>query len=139
MIVKNFIKTLSEREGYVINQVRLTPKNRSVYEITGKLHCLVSLHYISHPPYRWGVTANVIDKLRAQSTPWFVILFFESYETGYLLTSSDVIYYIETVWPLADDGDYKPAAPGSYLSKNTPFNSFYELLLMLFETINNDN
>ena len=131
MIVKNFINALTEREDYFINRIRLTPKNRSVYEITGKLNCLLSLHYISHPPYRWGVTANVVEKLKEQRKPWAVVLFFDSYEKGYLLTSSDVIHYTEKVWPLADDGDYKPAAPGSYLANNTPFNSFDEFLVRL--------
>ena len=140
MIVKNFISALTEREGYFISRIRVTPKNRSVYEITGKLNCILSLHYISHPPYRWGVTANVVDKLREQSKPWAVVLFFDSHEKGYLLTSTDVIYYTEKVWPLANDGDYKPAAPGSYLAKNKPFYSLDEFLKQLFaflgQTIN---
>jgi len=131
MIIKNFIKALAKREGYFINRIRLTPKNRSVYEITGELNCLLSLHYISHPPYRWGVTANVVEKLRKQSKPWAVVLFFDSHEKGYLLNSTDVIYYTKKVWPLADDGDYKPAAPGSYLAKNTPFNSLDEFIIQL--------
>ena len=136
MIVKNFIRALSEREGYYISRIRLTPKNRSVYEITGKLNCLLYLHYRSSSPYRWGVTANVVAKLREQSKPWAVVLFFDSYEKGYLLTSTDVIYYTEKVWPLANDGDYKPAAPGSYLAKNTPFNSLDEFLVQLSTFLN---
>lgn len=131
MIIGNFKRALTEREGYFINRNRLTPSNRSVYEITGQITCLLSLHYISHSPYRWGVTANVVEKLKEQSKPWAVVLFFDSYEKGYLLPSTDVIYYTENVWPLADDGDYKPAAPGSYLSRNTPFNSLDEFLVQL--------
>ena len=131
MIVKNFIKALAKRESYVVNQVRITPRSRSVYKISGKLNCLLSLHYISHPPYRWGVTANVVEKLRRQRAPWGVVLLFESHEQGYLLPSTDVIYYTEKVWPLAADGDYKPAAPGSYLHRNNPFNSLDEFLMQL--------
>lgn len=132
MIINDFIKAVSERQGLVIKRIRLTPKNRSVYELSGKMNCLLSLHYISHPPYRWGVTANVVAKLQKQSKPWVVVLFFNSYETGYLLSSSDVINYIsKKVWPLANDGDYKPAAPGSYLANNTPFNSLDEFFSQL--------
>ncbi len=54
-----------------------------------------------------------------------VVLFYDSYETGYLLSSYDVIDYTANVWPLAGDGDYKPAT-GSYLSKNMPFKTLDE-------------
>jgi len=132
MIITDFINTISEHQGFHIERLRLTPKNRSVYELSGNMNCLLSLHYISHRPYRWGVTANVIEELQKQTKPWVVVLFFNSYQTGYLLSSSDVLDYIsKKIWPLAKDGDYKPAAPGSYLANNTPFNSFDDFLARL--------
>ena len=137
MIVNDFIKALSEREGHRISRIRLTPKNRSVYELSGKLNCLLSLHYISHPPYRWGVTANVVEKLKTQPKPWAVVLFYDSYETGYLLSSTDVIYYTKNVWPLAGDGDYKPA-PGNYLAKNVPFRSLEGFLSQLLSMLSRE-
>jgi hypothetical protein len=135
MNISDFIKAVSERQGFIIKQIRLTPKNKSVYELSGKLNCFLSLHYISYPPYRWGVTANVIEKLMNQSKPWAVVLFFDSPETGYLLSSSEVIYYIKNVWPLADDGDYKPAAPGSYLADSKTFNSLDEFFTQLSQIL----
>jgi len=128
-IITDFINEISKRPGFKLTQRRLTPKNRSVYELSGKINCLLSLHFISARPYRWGVTANVVDKLKKQDKSWGVVLFFESHSTGYLLSSADVLHYINnSIWPLAGDGDYKPAAPGSYLAKNAPFYSIDEFV-----------
>jgi hypothetical protein len=128
-IITDFKNEISNRQGFNLAQRRLTPRNRSVYELSGKINCLLSLHFRSARPYRWGVTANIIDKLKTQNKPWGVVLFFESHNTGYLLSSADVLHYIDNeIWPLADDGDYKPAAPGSYLARNKPFNSIDDFL-----------
>ena len=102
--------------------VTRTSISRQVFEMTGSKNCLLYVKSRSAHPFKWGVTANVIDRLKNQDLPWFVILLFLSYETGYLLSSNDVKYYIKGVWPLAADGDYKPAE-GTYLSKSNPFNS----------------
>jgi hypothetical protein len=53
------------------------------------------------------------------------VLLYESKDTGYLLSSADVLYYMRNVWPLGSDGDYKPAS-GKYLSRNAPFVSLTE-------------
>jgi hypothetical protein len=71
---------------------------------------------------RWGVTKNVIDRLKNQNLPWYVILLFLSHESGYLLSMGDVNYYIKNVWPLGADGDYK-LSEGNYLSRNRTSNS----------------
>jgi hypothetical protein len=70
---------------------------------------------------------KVINRLQAQSMPWFVILLFDTPETGFLLTENDVRNYISSVWPLGNDGDYKPAT-GTYLLNNSPFDSIYKLI-----------
>jgi hypothetical protein len=66
-------------------------------------------------------------KSLAQEIPWFVILLFDSSETGFILTYDDVRNYIRNIWPLGADGDYKPAT-GTYLSDNSPF-YFIDLLI----------
>ena len=78
-------------------------------------------------PIRWGVTKNVIDRLKNQNLPWYVILLFLSHESGYLLSMDDANYYIKNVWPLGADGDYKPSE-GSYLSRNRPSNSLLSVM-----------
>ena len=130
MIVNDFVEAVSKRGGFVITRKRISPKTRNVFELTGKMNCLLYLHSIDHQPYRWGVTANVLERLRKQNKPWAVVLFYESHSTGYLLSSADVEYYTKNVWPLARDGDYKPA-PGSYLAKNIPFQLLDEFFAQL--------
>ena len=81
-------------------------------------------------PYRWGVTANVLERLNAQSLPWTTVLLYESKDNGYLLTSTDTLYCAQSIWPLGTDGDYKPGA-GSYLSRATVFSSVNGFLGLL--------
>ena len=98
-----------------------------MFEIEGDNKCLLYVKGRSAHPIRWGVTANVINRLKDQKLPWAVILLFLSHESGYLLSSDDVEYYIKNVWPLGSDGDYKPSE-GNYLSRNSPFNSMASLM-----------
>ncbi len=124
-IVADFIKMLNNRPDLKIIG---TSVSRNVFEMSGRVNCLLYVKAIAKPPHRWGVTANVVNRLEDQSLPWFVILLFDSYENGYLLSSNDVKRYIRNVWPLAADGDYKPSPAGSYLAKNTPFYSLDEFV-----------
>jgi hypothetical protein len=94
------------------------------------VNCLLYVKGRSGAPYRWGVTANVIARLRGQTLPWNIVLLYESKDTGYFLTSGDVLHCIQSVWPLGADGDYK-VATGSYLSRAAPFSSFPALLALL--------
>ena len=115
-IVSEFVQALHTRKGISITR---TLVSRNVFQYTGRNTVLLYVKGRAQEPYRWGVTANVIERLQSQSKLWVVILLFESPEKGFLLTSSDVEHYITNVWPLAADGDYKPAS-GSYLANNSP-------------------
>ncbi len=123
-LVNEFTKSLNTLKDIGISH---TPISRNVFEFKGKSDCLLYVKGRAEHPYRWGVTANVIDRLRAQPKKWLVILLRESHEKGYLLNSKDVDHYIRTVWPLAGDGDYKPAT-GSYLSRNAELHSIKEFI-----------
>ena len=116
-LVYDFTKALNTLKGISLNRTAIS---RNVFEFKGHAKCLLYVKGRAEQPYRWGVTANVIERLQAQQKTWYVILLFESFERGYLLTSQDVEHYVQHVWPLGRDGDYKPA-PGSYLSRNTAF------------------
>ena len=100
--------------------------SKNILEISGSINCLIYFKVRSAIPYKWGVTANRILELIKSNNKFNLILLYESPETGYFLTSEEVNRYL-SIWPLARDGDYKPAA-GSYLQFNEPFLSFSELL-----------
>ena len=118
-IVKKFIRALNARNGVSVLHI---PISRNVFEYNGENKILLYVKGRAEEPYRWGVTANVINRLRSESKPWVVILLFDTHEKGYLLTSDDTDRYIKDVWPLGSDGDYKPAT-GSYLGNNSPLYS----------------
>jgi hypothetical protein len=119
-IVTEFVAALRGLTGVSITRSSLS---RNVFELSGPRTCLLYVKGRAESPYRWGVTANVVSRLQAQEKDWFVILLYESRESGYLLSASDVAHYMSGVWPLGADGDYKPA-PGNYLDRNSPFKSF---------------
>jgi hypothetical protein len=122
-LVNRFVQALNERGIKVVR----TSISRNVFEFNGRSNSLLYIKGRSEQPLRWGVTANVIERLQSQTKPWAVILLFESYERGYFLSQQDVNYYIRDTWPLARDGDYKPS-PGSYLSGNPPLYSIQDLI-----------
>ena len=123
-LVNDFTKSLNVLKGISVIH---TPISRNVFEFKGRANCLLYIKGRAEQPYRWGVTANVIDRLRAQTKKWYLILLFESSDKGYLLNSRDVDHYIQNVWPLGKDGDYKPAT-GSYLSRNSALHSIKDFM-----------
>ena len=124
LLVRDFTQALKAQNSITISRTTIS---RNIFEFSGKGNCLLYVKGRSEHPYRWGVTANVIDRLQAQPKKWMVILLFESHEQGYLLNSKNVEHYIKNVWPKGDDGDYKPA-PGSYLSRNTALHSMKDFI-----------
>ncbi|MFH1931714.1 MAG: hypothetical protein ABIN18_09030 [Pseudomonadota bacterium] len=118
-LVSEFIRLFSTLPNYSVTSSSIS---RNVFRLSGNFESLIYVKGRAEEPHRWGVTKNVVKRLEDQSTPWFVILLFNTPETGYLLSQGDVRSYISSVWPLGSDGDYK-TAPGSYLSNNVPFNS----------------
>jgi len=123
-LVRDFVQALNAEKDIKISRTIIS---RNIFEFTGRGNCLFYVKGRAEHPYRWGVTANVIDRLKGQPKRWMVILLFESHEQGYLLTSKDVEHYIQNVWPLGADGDYKPAT-GSYLAKNIAFYSVHDFI-----------
>ena len=131
-IVDSFVKSLRGHEAATVVRSAIS---RNVFEIRGFVNVLLYVKGRGEAPYRWGVTANVVHRLQQQEILWFVILLFESENTGYLLPSKDVMDHIKNTWPLAGDGDYKPAT-GSYLSGSPPFSSFAQFLEQLVAHVN---
>lgn len=123
-LVLDFVHGLNGQMDIKIKGIAIS---KNIFEFNGKRNCLLYIKGRAGYPYRWGVTANVIDRLRAQPKNWMVILLFEAYNHAFLLSVNDVEYYIKKVWPLGADGDYKPAW-GSYLSKNTPLYSMQDIV-----------
>ena len=123
-IVSNFKREIENKFKLT---VKFTSISKQVFEIDCDKKCLLYVKARSAQPIRWGVTANVINRLKGQKLPWAVLLLFLSHESGYLLTSDDVDYYIKNVWPLGADGDYKPSE-GNYLKRNNPLNSMASMM-----------
>lgn len=105
-IVEEFAQKLS-----LFNDVNLRKSNLSkmgkVYELSGKIGCLLYIKAIAHPPHHWGITKHTVEKIETISIPWFIILLYDSANTGYVISSSE--YYRKTrdhIWPDAQ-GDYK--------------------------------
>ncbi len=130
-IVRNFLSAL-RASGLTVAPSGIS---QNVWRVTGSvdsrhLDCLLYVKGRAEAPYRWGVTANVIGRLKGQSRPWKTVLLYERKDTGYLLSSVDTLYCANSVWPLGADGDYKPAA-GSYLSRAATFGSINAILALL--------
>lgn len=123
-LVSDFVQALNTQNDIKMKRTNIS---RNIFEFNRNGNCLLYVKGRAEHPYRWGVTANVIQRLKAQPKSWMVILLFESYDQGYLLTSNDVEHYIQKVWPLGADGDYKPAT-GSYLARNTALHSIQEFI-----------
>lgn len=129
-INREFISLLREAgktNDFIVNIFWSTRREgQNILQLSGAINCLLYFKVISKKPYRWGVTANRIDELRQSNRKWFIVLLYESPNTGYLITADDVMRYLD-IWALGNDGDYK-VGPGSYLQYNKPFNSFYEFI-----------
>lgn len=118
-LVKGFIGALNQQANVKVTRTSIS---QNVFEFTAQGNILLYVKGRAEEPLRWGVTANVVQRLQSQAKPWFVILLFESHSQGYLLSQTDVEYCIGSVWALGKDGDYKPGS-GSYLSRKQPFYS----------------
>ena len=103
--------------------------SRNIIELSGSINCLLYFKVRSSYPYRWGVTANRIIELNKSGKKWYLVLLYESTDTGYLITSEEVSRYL-SIWALGRDGDYK-VGPGKYLKFNDPFQLFSEFLTSL--------
>lgn len=118
-LVKDFIGASNKQASA---RVTRTSISQNVFEYTGQSNMLLYVKGRAEEPLRWGVTANVIQRLQSQAKPWCVILLFESPDQGYLLIQDDVEFCIRNIWALGRDGDYKSSS-GSYLSRKQPFYS----------------
>ncbi len=107
--------------------------SNNIIQLRGSMDCVVYFHVRSTEPYRWGVTANRIDELKQSGKDWVLVLLFESAESGYLLTPSDVDRYL-SIWPLAADGDHK-VSTGSYLQFNKVFSTFEDFINSLARSL----
>lgn len=125
-IVSDFIELVGKYPGLKIKSTLFSP---NVYEVDGLFNCLLYVKARSEDPLRWGVRASIVQNLRRQNKPWYVLLLYVKPQTGYLFSPSAVIHYIDNkVWPIGKDGDYKPAATHLYSDKSIHIHSFEELL-----------
>ena len=123
---KGLLKKEGERKGFQWEKYKIG-KSPNVIELSGSINCLLYFKLRSKPQFRWGISENIIEGMRNSGKPWFIVLFYESSNTGYLLTADDVKHYREEkIWHLAE-GDYKVGI-GKDLSNNTPFSTFEDFI-----------
>jgi len=107
--------------------------SRQAFELQGKLNCILYLKTRTTEKANWGITDKVLSKLKNQNKPWFIVLLSLKPYTGYLLSESDVDYFILNYWQLNQDGDYKTKTT---FSREKWFYSFDKLQLMIENFIN---
>ncbi len=102
-------------------------RTSNIIELDGYFNCLLYFKIRSEEPYRWGVTHSRIKEMQASGKEWFIVLLFETFEKGYLLSAQDVERYItEGLWPMGrgkNRNEYK-ISPGKTLQYNHPFHRF---------------
>src|SRR5437016_1999694 len=95
-IVRGFVSELT-KHGLAVAAAGMS---HNVWKVTGavasrQVSCLLYVKGRAEAPYRWGVTANVVARLKGQTLSWNTVLLYESRDTGYFLTSGDVLYCIK--------------------------------------------
>jgi len=62
-LVSDFVQALTTQKNIKIKQTLIS---RNIFEFNSNGNCLLYVKGRAAHPYRWGVTANVIDRLNAQ-------------------------------------------------------------------------
>ena len=133
-IVTDFVSTLGKTPGVTVTHSDIS---QNVFEVDGRFSCLLYVKGRGEVPYTWGVTANVVERLKQQKQRWFTVLLYESRNTGYFLPSADVTHYMmEKVWPLALDGDYKRQLALTLLATNRWLHSMNFLVYLMLKPDN---
>ena len=128
-IVKHFTIALNESNYNTIN-IRMISSNVFKTKINEN-EVLLYVKGRSEKPFKWGVTRNIVKKLESQNLDWYIILLYSTNQSGYFLSSGEVIEKINRkIWPLANDGDYKPAE-GNYLKNCKKFTNIDELINLI--------
>ena len=137
-IRKGFISSLEKiatQRGFKCKKYKSPVRNtNNILELSGAGNCLLYFKIRSEAPYRWGVTNNRIEELKASRKKWFVVLLYETPHSGYLLTPSDVHRYVkENLWPLGrgkNKNEYK-IGPTKTLQYNEPFHTLRDFIKFL--------
>lgn len=132
---KLLLEKVGTQKGFKCKKYQSPVRNtNNILELFGIISCLLYFKIRSEAPYRWGVTDNRIEELKASRTKWFVVLLYETPDNGYLLTPSDVRRYVkENLWPLGrgnNKNEYK-IGPTKTLQHNKPFHTFRDFIKSL--------
>ncbi len=83
-IVANFTREINSKGGVILNSTSIS---RNIFELSGSINCLLYIKAIAKPPNKWGVTENVVNRLKSQKLPWVVVLLFQGRANLYNKTS----------------------------------------------------
>lgn len=101
-LIKKFIQ-----DAQIVFESKIINEKGQVFRAYGQITCLLYIKTRASESQNWGITANVVKRLKNQSVPWFILLLSVLPTSGYLLTSEDTESYIKNKWRLNIDGDYK--------------------------------
>ncbi len=132
---KLLLEKVGTQEGFQCKRFKsIIRDTNNIVELSGHINCLLYFKIRSADPYRWGVTNNRMEELKASRKKWFVVLLYETPDNGYLLTPSDVRRYVkENLWPLGrgkNKNEYK-VGPRTTLQYNEPFETFRDFIKSL--------
>ena len=124
--IYNDFKSLLSNSGFKFGTIKLGTRrvNDNIFMISEPISCLIYFKVCSRKPCLWGVTENRVEELEQSGKKWFLILLYESAESGYFLNDEEV-YFNMSNWSWSKDGDFK-VTPAKVRSSRT-FSSFDEL------------
>jgi hypothetical protein len=105
-VIKELVKKLTAIPDLCINASALSRMGK-VYSLGGKLDGLLYLKTIGSFPHHWGITKNTIDNIEKVQRPWCIVLIYDSYHNGYVISSKEYRERVaKRLWPF-HQGNYK--------------------------------
>jgi len=133
LLVKGLKESLSCLQATEVVYSSISTRNK-VLQLKGMLNGFIYVKTRTDHPYRWGITKNTVNNIKAKGKPWCVILLYESPNKGYVISSKDYDERAQSnLWPYAQ-GDYK-ISDGKSLVGIPTFTTVEKLFSILFQSI----
>jgi len=103
------IKQIGEKKGFYYEPRIAIPTIKNIFNLTQRenraLICTISTHVSTGEKPLWGIMKNTIDEFQQEKMNWGIVLLHKTSESGYLLSSTDVINNLR-YWPLSSKAQY---------------------------------
>jgi hypothetical protein len=98
-----FTKLLNQEFG--LELTRYVKCGKNVYEVSGSIHGLITVHISNKVRLFWGLAENVLQRLNTQPLPWAAVLLSRNNENGYVWPSEILIQGIAAGrWSIQEKG-----------------------------------